>query len=202
MTEPVTVAILAGGESSRMGTDKSFVMLAGKFLIAHVIERASVLGLPVMIIANQPERYQVFGLPVMSDVLPDRSSLGGLYAAIYHSRSDFTLCVACDMPFLNPELLTYLIGLRDGYDAVVPVIGGHPQGLHALYSKTCLEPMRRQLEQNQLKIRDFSAHVNTSWIDEDNLRRYDADLTAFVNVNTPEALRAVELSLHRPDIDP
>ncbi len=202
MAEPVTVAILAGGESSRMGTDKSFVELGGKPLIAQVIERACPLGLPMMIIAKQPECYQVFALPVMMDVLPDRSSLSGLYSAIYHSRSDFTLCVACDMPFLKPELLAYIISLRTGYDAIVPVVGGHPQGLHALYNKTCLEPMRQQLKQNHLKIRDLYEQVNTRWVDEDELYRYDADLTAFVNVNTPEALRAAELSLHRPNIDP
>jgi molybdopterin-guanine dinucleotide biosynthesis protein A len=202
MNEAVTIAILAGGESSRMGRDKSFVELDGKPLITHVIEHLSVLGLPLMIIANQPERYQVFGLPVMTDVLPNRSSLGGLYSAIYHSPSNFTLCVACDMPFLNPALLAYIASLRTGYDAVVPVVGGHPQGLHALYSKTCLGPMRQQLEQNQFKIRNLYTQVITRWVDEDELQRYDADLTAFVNVNTPEALRAAEHSLHRPDIDP
>lgn len=201
MTEAVTVAILAGGESSRMGTDKSFVELGGKPLIAHVIERVRTLALPIIIIANQPESYQVFGLSVLADVVPDRSSLGGLYSAIFHSPSDFTLCVACDMPFLNPELLAYVIGLREGYDAVVPVVDGHPQGLHALYGKTCLATIRGQLEQNQFKIRDLYAQVNTRQVDEDDLRRYDADLTSFVNVNTPEALRAAGHSLLRPNLD-
>ena len=189
MTDNVTVAILAGGQSRRMGSDKSFVELAGKPLIVHVIECISCLSLPMMIIANQPERYGIFGVPVITDVLPDRSSLSGLYSAIYHSPTDYTLCVACDMPFLNPALLAFLISLRKGYDAVVPIVGGHPQGLLALYSQTCLVPIRQRLEQNKLKIRDLYAQVNTRWVDEDVLRRYDGELASFVNINTPEALR-------------
>jgi molybdopterin-guanine dinucleotide biosynthesis protein A len=94
------------------------------------------------------------------------------------------------MPFLNPALLGYLISLRKGKDAVVPLVGGHPQGLHALYGKACLATMRHQLEQKNLKIRDFCIEVNTCWLDEETLHRYDNDLASFVNINTPEALQA------------
>ena len=203
MNDPMSVAILAGGQSSRMGRDKSFVELAGKPLIAHVIERLSSLALPIMIIANQPEAYQALGLPVFTDVLPDRSSLGGLYSAIYHSPSDYTLCVACDMPFLNPTLLAYLMSLCTGYDAIVPIIGEHPQGLHAIYRKTCLAPMRQRLEQNRLRIRDLFTQINTCWVDEKTVRQYDGDLNSFMNINTPEVLDAVNLnkSFKRKDKD-
>ncbi|MBZ0289684.1 MAG: molybdenum cofactor guanylyltransferase [Anaerolineae bacterium] len=199
MNDEVTIVILAGGESSRMGRDKSFVELGGKPLIAHVIERVSQLGLPILILANESEPYQAFGLPVRTDVFPLRSSLNGLYSALMHSPSEYTICVACDMPFLNPQLLAYLISLREGYDAVVPVVGGHPQGLHAVYRKNCLDVMRGQLEQNHLRIRDLYERFKTRRVDEDDMRRFDKDLTAFENVNTPEALRAAELSLHRPE---
>ena len=192
MNDPMSVAILAGGQSSRMGRDKSFVELAGKPLIAHVIERISQLGLPISIITNTPEDYRVYDLPVFTDVLPNRSSLGGLYSAIYHSPSEYTLCVACDMPFLNPKLLGYLISLCTEYDAIVPIIGDHPQGLHAIYRKTCLAPMLQQIEKNRLKIRDLYAEINTQWVDENTLRQYDSHLKSFVNVNTPDVLKTLE----------
>lgn len=191
MINMTSIAILAGGESSRMGRDKSFVELGGKPLITRVIALVSQLTLPIHIIANRPEAYQVFGLPVFTDVLADRSSLGGLYSAIYHSQTEYTLCVACDMPFLNPTLLNHLISMSTDYDATVPMIGEHPQGLHAIYRKTCLTPMLRELEHNRLKIRDFYALVNTRWIDEATLRQCDAELKSFVNVNTPEALDSI-----------
>ncbi len=192
MNEDVTVAILAGGQSTRMGRDKSFVELTGKPLIARVIEEVNSLALPIIIIANQPETYQVLGLPVFTDVLPDRSSLAGLYSAVYHSPTDYTLCVACDMPFLNPPLLDHLLSLRTGYDAVVPMIGGHPQGLHALYRKTCLPVMLKRLEKKHLRIRDLVSLLNTCWVDEDTLRNYDPHLDSFINVNNAETLAAAE----------
>lgn len=188
MNENVSIAILAGGLSIRMGRDKSFVELAGKPLIAHVIEQVSQLALPIMIITNQAESYQAFGLPLFADVLPSRSSLTGLYSALYHSASTYTLCVACDMPFLNPNLLTHLIRLCEGYDAVVPILDGHAQALHAVYNKTCLAPLRQQYEQNRLRIRDLYPQISTCWVDEITLRKHDPHLTSVVNINTPEAL--------------
>ncbi|MBI1281867.1 MAG: NTP transferase domain-containing protein [Anaerolineaceae bacterium] len=192
MNESVSIAILAGGQSTRMGQDKSFVELRGKPLIAHVIKRVSELSLPVIIIANRLDAYQVFGLPLFTDVLPDRSSLAGLYSAIHYSRTEYTLCVACDMPFLNVSILEKLISLRAGYDAVVPIINQHPQGLHAVYRKTCLEPMLREIQQNHLRIRDFYALVKTHYVDETVLRQYDPELKSFMNVNTPEILEKLK----------
>lgn len=200
MNENVSIAILAGGLSSRMGRDKSFVELAGKPLIAHVIERVSQLALPIMIITNDPESYQVFGLPLFADVLPSRSSLTGLYSALYHSASTYTLCVACDMPFLSPNLLTRLIRLCGGCDAVVPIFDGQAQALHAVYNKTCLAPLRQQYEQNRLRIRDLYPQISTCWVDEVTLRKHDRRLTSFVNINTPDKLQSasVMINQHNP----
>jgi molybdopterin-guanine dinucleotide biosynthesis protein A len=107
MANDITVAILAGGLSRRMGTNKSFVSLAGKPLIQHVIERVSALRLPVMLITNTPEQYAHFDLPMYGDVYPQCGSLGGLYTPLHSSLTDYTLCVACDTPFLNVDLLRY-----------------------------------------------------------------------------------------------
>ncbi len=110
----LTVAISAGGKSSRMGTDKSFVPLLGKPMIERVIERVSSLGQnETILITNRPDEYAYLKLPMFSDVLPEKGSLGGIYTALHYSTSEYTLCVACDMPFLNPKLLRYMIALRD-----------------------------------------------------------------------------------------
>lgn len=146
MTDIVTVAILAGGQSRRMGTDKSFVLLDGRPLIEHVIERAGALGYPVILIANHVERYRQFGLPVYADVISGAGSLGGLYSALAHSRSDHTLCLACDMPHINPRLLAYLLTLRGAADAVVPCVNSLLQPLHAVYHRRCLPVLRQRIE--------------------------------------------------------
>src|SRR5688500_13381989 len=109
-----TLAIIAGGKSSRMGTDKSFVPLAGKPIIEHIISRTTDLGQETTIlITNRPADYAHLGLPMYADVFPEKGSLGGIYTAIQYSRSPYTLTIACDMPFVNPALLQHMLSLID-----------------------------------------------------------------------------------------
>ncbi len=188
MTEAITVAILAGGHSSRMGTDKSFVPLLGKTMIEHVLERVSAVSSQIILITNKPDDYASLGPPMFTDIVPEKGSLGGLYSAVTCSTTPYTLCVACDMPFLNPALLNHLIALREGYDVIVPRINGFPEALHALYSKNCLEPMRERIEQNRLKAIGFYGNVRVRFVEESEVRPIDPDLRSFINVNTPEHL--------------
>lgn len=188
MTEAITVAILAGGHSSRMGTDKSFVPLLGKTMIEHVLERVSAVSSQIILITNKPDDYASLGPPMFTDIVPEKGSLGGLYSAVTCSTTPYTLCVACDMQFLNPALLNHLIALREGYDVIVPRINGFPEALHALYSKNCLEPMRERIEQNRLKAIGFYGNVRVRFVEESEVRPIDPDLRSFINVNTPEHL--------------
>jgi molybdopterin-guanine dinucleotide biosynthesis protein A len=182
------VAILAGGQSRRMGTDKSFVLLNGKPLLQHVIERVSELKLPVTLIANETDKYRGFGLPVVSDVIANAGSLGGVYTAVQQGDADRTLCVACDMPFINPTLLNYLLALSSKADAVVPMVAGTAHALHAVYRQTCLSAMRAQIMRGDLAIHRLFSQVDAHFIDEDMLRLLDPDLQSLVNVNTPQEL--------------
>ncbi len=168
--------------------DKSFVPLLGKTLIQHVLDRVQVLGLPVFLVTNRPEDYAPLGLPMFSDVVPGAGSLGGLYSAVTYSPAHHTLCVACDMPFLNPALLRALVDLRAGYDVIVPRIDGFPEAMHAVYSKECLTPMRTQIDQGRYKAIGFYGRVRLRFLEEEEVRRYDPDLRSFININTPEEL--------------
>lgn len=195
MNKDLTVAVLAGGASSRMGTDKSFALLDGRPLIQHVLERIAPLSCPIMLITNHPERYERFNLPMFPDLVPQRGSLGGLYTALSLSKSDAVVCVACDMPFLNPSLLSYLGTLLDSHDAAVPVAQAHYQMLHAVYRKACLPYMACALQQNRLKISDCLRDAPVRWVDECDLRQFDPDLQSFINVNTPANLQQAEMNL-------
>lgn len=189
--DDVSVAILAGGQSRRMGTDKSFVPVGGQAMIERVLAQITTLSLPMFIVANQQERYAAFNLPVVADVIPGKGSLGGIYSALYHSSTPYTLCVACDMPFLQPALLQHLIDLRTDYDAVVPEMNRRLQPLHAIYSTRCLQPLRFLIDQNLLAIYGLYQHINTRVVSQSTLTRFDADLRSFTNVNTPDDLERV-----------
>jgi molybdopterin-guanine dinucleotide biosynthesis protein A len=185
-----SVAIIAGGQSSRMGSDKSFVELAGQPIIKHVMERVANLGQrETILISNRMAAYSNLGLPMFSDVLPKKGSLGGIYTAIYRSQQPHTLVVACDMPLLNTDLLRYMVGLLDEQtDVIVPTVDGYPQGLHAIYGKACLDPIRQRLEADNLKVIGFYGDVQVRYIDEAEYTPYDPHGYSFFNVNTPEDL--------------
>ena len=185
MTSNVSVTILAGGQSRRMGTDKSFIQLNGKPLVQYVFDCVKSLDLPVTIIANVKERYLPFGVPVYADVLPGKGSLGGIYTALHYSPTQYVLCVACDMPFLQPELLSHLISLRDGYCAVVPLVNGERQALHAVYRRDCMRLIEKQLERDELAIHKLFGRIKTRVVSQASIASFDPDFRSFINLNTP-----------------
>ena len=184
-----TVAILAGGKSSRMGRDKAFVELNGKLMIEHVIERTQSIGqAETILITNHPENYARFGLPMFTDVLPDKGSLGGIYTAIHYSTQAYTLCVACDMPFIQPDLLKHMVSLAQDWDVVVPLVDEYPEGLHALYSRKCLDAIHPRLLAGKLKVIGFYADVRVRYLKETEYTSFDPDAVSFRNINTPDDL--------------
>lgn len=184
----VTVAVLAGGASRRMGAEKSLAELEGKPLIQHVLACVQQLNMPVLLVTDKPEQYSQFQVEMVSDILPGKGSLGGIYSALVTSTTPFSLCVACDMPFLNVELLTYLLSLRIGFDAVVPMINNQPQGLHAIYHKRAAAPIRDLMNRNELRIRGVFDHLRVRLVGESAIRAIDPELRSFTNLNTPEEL--------------
>jgi molybdenum cofactor guanylyltransferase len=188
---PITVAICAGGKSSRMGTDKAFVNLCGKPMIQHVLDCLHPFGQQeTILITNRADAYASIPLPIYADVLLGRGSLGGIYSAIYNSHTLYTLVVGCDMPFMNATLLRYMTSLiqEAKFDAIVPIIGKRHEGLHALYSKACLEPIRRRLDQGEFKVAGFYDDIHIRIVTESECRQYDPNGLSFFNVNTPEQL--------------
>lgn len=189
MAEPVSVAILVGGQSTRMGRNKALVEVGGRPVIERIVERVRSLGDELILISNTPELYQHLGLPAFPDVLPGKGPLGGLYTALTYARRDDTLVVSCDQPFLNVNLLRYLIDQREGYDVVVPLNrDNYPQSMHAVYSKVCLTPIRERLDADRLKVIGFFPDVRVREVAGEEIDQFDPERHSFVNVNTPQDL--------------
>jgi molybdenum cofactor guanylyltransferase len=189
------VAVIAGGDSTRMGMNKALVDVGGQPIIERVLARVRDLGqTETLLIANEHDAYAHLGLPVYPDVMPGKGSLGGIYAAVYHTTAPHVLTVACDMPFLETDLLRYMLRLLTDEtpppDVVVPRVEDYPQGLHAIYSKGCLVPIRERLEQDRLKVIGFYPDVRVRYMDEDEYTPYIPGGQPFFNVNTPEQLAA------------
>lgn len=188
----LTVAIQAGGKSTRMGTDKSFVPFQGRPLIEIVRERVEGLGDELILITNQPDAYAHLGLPMFSDVYPDCGPLGGIYTAIHCAANPHVLVVACDMPWLNRDLLRTMRELRTEADVVVPRWDQFPEPLHAIYSKACLPAIQDNIAAGRFKITGFFGRVTVRFVEREEIARYDPDGRSFANVNTPDDLRGYE----------
>jgi molybdopterin-guanine dinucleotide biosynthesis protein A len=194
----MTSIVLAGGKSLRLGRSKCLETLNGKSLIERVIKRLKSVSSRILIVTSQEQ----LDLPatceaeVVVDFYPDKGPLGGIYTGLLASDSSYTLAVACDMPFLNIELLRYMIELSPAFDAVVPRLGeGKVEPLHAIYSKNCLDNMKTQLEHNQLEVSRFLNTVRVRYIEQAECRRLDPQLLTFFNINSQSDLdRAIALA--------
>jgi len=181
----LTVAILAGGKSTRMGRDKSFVSFQGRPMIEIVRDHVAGLGQELIVITNNPEPYHYLGLPAFGDVYPDRGPLGGIHSALVNASYPYVLMVACDMPWLNRDLLQRLIDYRETADVVVPRWDKFPEPLHAVYSKACLGPIEKRIEADELKIVRFYSDVTVRYVDHEEIIQFDPDGRSFTNINRP-----------------
>lgn len=200
---PLTVAIQAGGQSSRMGTDKAFVRVRARPLIEDLVAGLAGLGAEMFIVTNQPAAYAYLGLPLHPDVLPGVGALGGLYTALHHAAQPHVLCVACDMPFVVRPFLDHLISLRETAEAVVPrlAVDGQPEAepFRAVYARTCLAPVHAALTAGRRRMISFFPEVRVRFVDEPEIDQFDPQHLSFFNVNTPEDLaRARDLAARQP----
>jgi molybdopterin-guanine dinucleotide biosynthesis protein A len=187
-----SVAILAGGHSRRMGQEKAFLPVGGRPVIERVLWSTADLSDDLLIVTNTPDMYRHLGQRMVSDVYPGKGALGGVYTAIIAALHPHCLVVACDMPFLNTDLLSHLMTLSAGFDVVIPLIQEFPETMHAIYGKACLEPIEMRLSANQLKIIDFFEDVRVQYVSREEVARYDPTFRSFLNMNTPDDWRKLQ----------
>lgn len=169
-----------------MQTDKAFVTVGGMLLIERVLQVITPLFSEILINSNTPDAYAAWNIPVVPDILPHKGALGGIYTALTHSTSEYTFCVACDMPLLNAEFIRFMQDYVQGYDALIPRTpeGFHP--LHAIYAKRCCKIIPELLAHNRLKISNLFDLVNTRYVMPSHMRQFDPELEFFTNLNTLE----------------
>jgi molybdenum cofactor guanylyltransferase len=190
-----TLAMLAGGGSTRMGQDKALMPFHGRLLILRVWERLISLAEDVIVSTNHPADYAFMGLPTYPDILPDCGSLGGLYTMLQFAKHSIVAAVACDMPFANPDLFKYerLLLSQSGADVVIPATPEGLEPLHAVYRReTCLPVIETALKAGQFKMVGWLEKVTVRLVLPEEIAHFDPKGLAFWNVNTPEEFRRAE----------
>ena len=194
----IHVAVLAGGQSRRMGRDKALLPLGGQTLIERVLAAAHPLGYPCLIVGD-PSSYANLKLPVFPDRRPKLGPLGGLYTALSTTAAP-VLLLACDLPFLTPDFLRHLVNRRGPYQAVVPHTATGLQPLCALYEPSCLATVQAAIQADQLGMRDLLNNLSLDLVKEKDWRPYDERGLLFANLNAPAEYERAQAALLKSSI--
>ncbi len=185
--------ILAGGRSTRMGRDKALLSLpdnANVTFVEHLAALLTVQCSEVLLVVRdsvQATLYEHLKVPIGKDQIPDVGPLMGLYTGLNAIQASHALVVAVDMPFVQPEMVSFLLSQRLSENSLlVPVVNEIPQVLFAIYPRNILPLIKERLDAGRRDPRSLLDVVAVQYIEETQLREIDPQLRSFVNVNTPK----------------
>lgn len=183
----VTGVILAGGTSSRMGSNKALLPRNGLRFIEWIYRTLAELFDEVIIVTNNPEQYTFIPCRKVPDLYPGKGVLAGIHSGLTHSRNGAILVVACDMPYLNPQLIRHLCSLSSEADLVIPSTEKGFEPLHAIYRKECLPALEEILRCDVIRrVVALMSRVSVRELLSEEIAVFDPDFSSFINVNTPE----------------
>lgn len=199
----ITAILLAGGISSRMGgKNKALLEIGGKKIIQRELEILEGLFKEIIVITNTFDQYAFLGKPMFSDIRSGYGSLGGIYTGLVYCSNEYGFALACDMPFLNENLVSYICERSLGHDVTVPKIDEHFEPLHAVYSRNCVQRMENLISDGDLKIIDLFDGLDILEIHKSELEQIDPELNSILNVNSPtdftSAVTIAEIPVSRP----
>lgn len=182
----ITGIILAGGKSSRMGSDKGLIYLNGKMFVEHVIEAMKPLVSDIIIVSNN-SKYNRFGYPRVEDDIKDSGPLAGLYSGLKHTSAEFNLVLSCDIPLIKTEILEQLVDTDyKSYEVTQIESNSKTMPLIAIYKKQCMNKCLDLIEQGERRLRIAVSQMKTKTI------LIDKELDIFVlNINTKEDIKDI-----------
>lgn len=201
----VTGIVLAGGASRRMGQPKALLPFGATTLLGWVVRRVASVCPCVLVVARDPavlhpdrdspgllpchDRADLPKVKVIVDRFPGLGPLSGLHAGLLAAETELSVCVACDLPLVSPAVLGLLVERVAGVDAAVPVLGGQPQPVCAVYHRRVADVAAEILQGGGGAMRDLLARLRVRPVPEEDLRQVDPELQSFLDVNTPADYR-------------
>ncbi len=184
----ISCIVLAGGKGLRLGRNKVSESIGNQSLLERVITRISSFKSDIIVVTASGKPYPQFAdrprVKIVTDIYPGKGPLGGIYTGLVASNSFYNLVVASDMPFLNRDLLRYMIQLSPGFDVVTPRLGNLVETLHTVYSKSCVAPIERMFGQDNIKVYQLLPLVRVRYVETEEFDRFDPEHLSLFNVNT------------------
>ena len=186
----ITGIILAGGKSSRMGTEKGLIIYKNKPFVEHIIEAMSPLVDNIIIISNN-KAYESFGFKCYEDLIKNTGPLAGIYTGLRYSKTENNLIVSCDVPLINTVILQKLTDQKNDISEVIQLqCQGENMPLIALYKKCCEIIFLKELVKNQRKVQKALKKCNVKTIIIDETLKKVA-----TNINTQKDLELLDFNL-------
>ncbi|TXL67814.1 molybdenum cofactor guanylyltransferase [Cerasibacillus terrae] len=183
----VCCVALSGGKSSRMGTNKSLLLLNNKTVIEKIINELHDISCHVYLVTNEPVIYQFLQIPLIRDRYKEKGPLAGIETAFYHIDASIFVFSPCDTPFISSSIYRYLLKQIGDKDAVIPVYNGQIHPLSGIYRKKVLPNIQRQIEQNKLRVKDFVNNIDVKYVDDFDYIPDKVLAKHFFNMNDPDA---------------
>lgn len=181
----LTGIILAGGKSSRMGTDKGLMLYSGKQMVQYSIELLNLFTAQILISSNNHE-YNQFGFPVISDIYKECGPIGGLHAALSASTTEWNIIVTCDAPNIRPELYNFMLVRISNQDAIIPIHAKGIEPLFGIYNKKMSSFFEQKINENDFKLQKILKERNIDYFETSELINQYPRL--YSNINSPEDL--------------
>jgi len=179
-----------------MGQDKALIPFLGQPLIQRVMERVVMLADEILVTTNNPDAFGFLQVPLVADVIPGTGALGGLYTALHAAGHPLVAVVACDMPFVNPQILSAARSLLEetGVDVAIARTEDGFEPFHAVYRReVCLAAVGLALAAGERKLISWFPAVQVALLPPEIITRFDPQHLAFWNLNTPQELAQAEL---------
>ncbi|WDN88107.1 molybdenum cofactor guanylyltransferase [Desulfosarcina sp. BuS5] len=194
MKKKCTGVILAGGRNRRFGgRNKAFIDIGGRLVLDRLYSVFKSLFREIILVTNDPLSYLKWDFKIVTDLFPYRSSITGIHAGLFFATNPYAFITACDVPFLEKELVGALVNsIGTGIDAVIPQTSKGVEPLCSVYSTNCIKPVEQQIQRQQFQIQRLYGKIRTKYIPESALREIDPDLRSFCNINTPEDFAMAE----------
>jgi len=190
----VNAYVLAGGQNSRMGTDKALLTLDGKTFISRIIEAIQSHCKSITIISNT-NNFNFLGYPVIEDEIKDKGPLAGIYSGLKHSKSSYNLFVSCDIPLLNESLISFLFSKADfKSDACILIHNSNVEPLCGLYNKNIADKIISLIDNNELGVINALKNFNVQYIDYSEI--IQSMPFVLTNINTKDQLTEIEEKLN------
>ena len=182
-----TAAVVAGGKSSRFGSNKALASFRGRPLLSYAVGIARAVANDVLVVAASDRDYREFGVPVVGDLIPDCGPIGGIYTALQTAETPAVAVLPCDLPLLSPKVYEYL---RESFTGREPVAAVSHRGLEPLVSiwpRSSAPLLEQAIRQGRLKLRVLMQQLNAKFLDGlpelPDYRKF-----WFCNVNSPADL--------------